>query len=216
MNTIVWGILGLIGGLFCACGDIFLDLKGRDNKKLGKYEFIDSNWEHMPLWRFKASILCVTAGVPLYFLGICAMSEKLAEHNEVFAMIFWISGMAGSIGGFFIHLLLCLFPVIYKTMLNEAKFELIDKVINEMYAAIKIPFWLMYLLLVGVSSVMVAIAIIKGWLSLSPFMILLTPMSLLIFGVLLRKIKYNWFYDLPGIIMPSIGLGMLGLMAAIG
>jgi hypothetical protein len=41
------------------------------------------------------------------------------------------------------------------------------------------------------------------------------PLSLMIAGTLLRKLKKDWFYDLPGIIMPSLGLGLLGLMAAI-
>jgi hypothetical protein len=33
--------------------------------------------------------------------------------------------------------------------------------------------------------------------------------------VLLRFIKREWFRDLPGIVMPSMGLGMIGLLAAI-
>ncbi len=144
------------------------------------------------------------------------MSQKLSEHNEAFGMIFWLSGMVGTIGGFFIHVLLCLFPVIYKTMLGKADFKLTERVINEIYDSIKIPFWLMYLLLVAVSSVMIIIAILCGWLALSPFMILLTPLSLLIIGVTLRKIKKDLFFDLPGIVMPSIGLGMIGLMAVLG
>lgn len=30
-----FGILGLIGGLLCAVGDMLFDLKGKDNQKLG-------------------------------------------------------------------------------------------------------------------------------------------------------------------------------------
>jgi hypothetical protein len=40
----IFGIVGLTGGLLCAVADIFLDLKGSGNVKLGKYKFIDSNW----------------------------------------------------------------------------------------------------------------------------------------------------------------------------
>ena len=101
-------------------------------------------------------------------------------------------------------------------MLKKSSFEHIDEVIQATYNAIKIPFYFMYVLLVGVSSVMVSIAILNGWLLLPPFLILVTPVGLLLIGVTLRKIKHAWFFDLPGIIMPSIGLGMIGLMAYFG
>lgn len=43
-------IIGIIGGLLCATADLLLDLKGTDNKKLGKMGIIDSAWSRMPLW----------------------------------------------------------------------------------------------------------------------------------------------------------------------
>ena len=42
--TFTFGFLGIIGGIICACGDILLDLKGKDNMKTGKYQIIDSKW----------------------------------------------------------------------------------------------------------------------------------------------------------------------------
>ncbi len=123
--------------------------------------------------------------------------------------------MIGSIGGFFIHVFICLLPIIYKTMQPTNEFLAIEQVINTIYSAIKIPFLVMYVLLVGITSLMIMCAIFMDYLSLSPFAILLTPLSLLIIGVTLRRIKYDWFYDLPSIVMPSIGLSMIGLMSVL-
>lgn len=41
---LAFSLLGLIGGLLCAAGDILFDLKGPGNKKLGTSKNIDSNW----------------------------------------------------------------------------------------------------------------------------------------------------------------------------
>lgn len=189
--------------------------KGAGNKKLGKHKFMDSNWANMSEWRFKVSILLVAVGVPLYLLGATSMARQLADADLYFGLVFWVVMMVGSIGGFFIHAFLCCIPIIYKIMINRAGFELTEEVINRIYNAIKIPFFMMYTALVGVSSIMLFIAKAMGYLYIPFIMLALTPLPLLIIGVLLRFIKNKWFHDLPGIIMPSVGLGMIGLLAMI-
>jgi hypothetical protein len=74
-----FGIVGLTGGLLCAVSDIFLDLKGSGNIKLGKHKFIESSWADMPLWRFKASIILASISIPLYYFGIIAMKMTLDD-----------------------------------------------------------------------------------------------------------------------------------------
>lgn len=213
--TFTFGFLGIIGGIICACGDILLDLKGKDNMKSGKYQIIDSKWKDMKMWRFKLSIILVMMGVPLYFLGLTSMAIQLTAKSSIFSLIFWIVSVVGSIGGFFIHVFICLLPIIYKTMYTKVEFSELENVINTIFTSVKIPFIFMYIMLVGVTSIMITCAIFMGYLSISPFFILLTPLCLMIVGVTLRKLKYDWFFDLPGIIMPSIGLGMIGLMAVL-
>lgn len=211
----VFGILGILGGVLCACGDLFLDLKGKDNQKLGRYQFIESSWEKMAGWRFKVSILFAMAGVPLYFLGLTAMAAQLAKANAAFGLAFWIISLVGSTGGFFIHALLCLTPVIYKILIKKTGFEFTETVLNQMFETIRLPFYLMFILLVGVTSLMLCCAVFAGWLAIPPLMLLLTPLCLMLIGITLRCIKPGWFYDLPGIIMPSMGLAMIGLMAVV-
>ena len=41
MINIIFGILGIAGGVLCAVGDILFDLKGKGNKKLGTSGNID-------------------------------------------------------------------------------------------------------------------------------------------------------------------------------
>lgn len=55
----VMAIIGICGGLLCAVADCLLDLKGADNKKLGKGGYIDSKWMEMSHARFVASGILV-------------------------------------------------------------------------------------------------------------------------------------------------------------
>lgn len=124
-----FSILGLIGGIFCAIGDILFDLKGKGNQKTGP-------------------------------------------------------------GG------------------------LVDSILKTFYKAIAFPFFFGYLLLMTpcVTSV---IAILTGCLAVPKWFVLLNSIVFLVIGLTFRKINPKVFQDLPGIIMPSMGLAMLGLIGIV-
>lgn len=208
-TELIFSIIGLFGGILCACADLLLDLKGKDNKKIGKYGFIDSKWSEMNDKRFGASIVMAMTAVPMYALGMYSLGCQIGEGLGA-AMKF--AALVGSMGGFFIHAFLCLMPVIYKTISDEA---LGEKVINRMYETIKLPFYLLYFILTLAPTILTDIAIFGGNIDVPMYCALLNPIVFLIVGVLLRVIKYDWFYDLPGICMPSLGLGMFGLIGII-
>ncbi len=45
--------------------------------------------------------------------------------------------------------------------------------------------------------------------------VLLNPVVFLLVGLALRAIKRDWFYDLPSIIMPSLGISMFGVIGIV-
>ena len=149
------------------------------------------------------------------FLGFMAMADQIHFVSLHLANVMWMVGLFGCAGGAFIHIIICLFPVIYKTMQPYHKLDEIDRVINGVYNAVKVPFWICYTLLVGVSSLIVMYATFRGYLHLSYWMMLLTPLSTTLIGLILRVIFPRTCYDLPGIILPSTGIGMIGLLAII-
>lgn len=211
----ILGLVGLAGGVLCAVADIFFDLKGRGNKKIGKYKIIDSNWVKMAGWRFPLSIAIAAVAVPMYYMGIVAMRNQLYAANPFLADIFWLSGTAGAIGGLFIHATVCYFPMIYKKLYIENQAKLAEDMLDGIFNSIKIPFIALFLLLTAVTSIVLIIAILKNYLRIPVLFIILNPLGLTIIGVSLRKIGPRIFADLPGICMPSLGLGMLGLAAAL-
>ncbi|MCM1577632.1 MAG: hypothetical protein NC078_02380 [Ruminococcus sp.] len=65
------------------------------------------------------------------------------------------------------------------------------------------------------ATVCVIISILKGISDVPKWFVLLNPIAFPMIGVAFRKINPKRFYDLPGIIMPSLGMGMFGLIAVV-
>lgn len=210
-TELLFSILGVVGGLLCCTGDILFDLKGKDNKKLGTSGNIDSNWTKMAYWRFGASILCAFLGDVLVGFGIFSFASQIKEVNPTMSVIVAVCGYVGVIAGFFIHACLCIQAVIYKKIMESNQFEIADATLEAYYKAIIIPFFVGYITLM-VPSVCSIIAVLAGYLAVPKWCALLNSVVFLIIGVSLRKIKKEWFYDLPGIIMPSLGLAMMGVI----
>lgn len=210
---LIFSILGLCGGLLCCAGDILFDLKGADNEKLGTSKNIDSNWMKMSEWRFGASILCAFFGDAGIGFGFYSIASQISGSHPTLAFVMSILAFIGCIGGFFVHSMVCIQAVIYKRIMgmSEKNFEIADNTLEGLYKAITIPFFLSYLILMA-ADICLIVAILIGALDVPKWMAALNSIVFLIIGVTLRKINPKAFQDLPGIIMPSLGLAMVGLI----
>ena len=211
----VFGICGILSGVIMASGDLLLDLKGREDREIGKYGLLHSAWSHMEEKRFRGSILLAMVGTPMQLLGHLAMAHRLSLASPVYGRVFFLTSLLGLCGAFFIHTLLCLFPILYKYLEPGHTVEQIDELIHKIYDAVKLPFWIQYFCLVALPGFLIMGAIFSGLLPISRWYCLLTAPVMTVFGLLLRKWKPRVFYDLPGIVMPSLGVGCVGLLAVI-
>lgn len=214
--NLIFSIMALVGGLLCCTGDLLFDLKGKGNEKLGTSKNIDSNWSKMAEWRFGASIICAMFGVILIGFGFYAIADMIRGNNIILSNIILITGFIGCIGGLFIHSLLCIQAVIYKRITDNGKtnFEIADYTLEGFYKAIIFPFMLIYCVLM-IADICVAVAVLSGALGAPKWMALLNSIVFLIIGIVFRKINPNKFQDLPGIIMPSLGLAMIGVIGIV-
>lgn len=208
---LAFSLLGLIGGLLCAAGDILFDLKGPGNKKLGTSKNIDSNWTKMADWRFGWSIALALVGDALVCLGFYSLGMQIAASHPVLGYLTLGFGYFGCFAGILIHSLCCLQALIYKGAMKRGSLEIADDILETVYKQVKIPFVGGYISLLA-PTVTVIIAILTGALDVPKICLLLNPVFFLIFGLTCRKINPVKFQDLPGIIMPSLGLGMFGLI----
>lgn len=214
--NLIFSIMALVGGLLCSIGDILFDLKGKGNKKLGTSKNIDSNWSKMKEVRFKLSIIFAMFGVILLGFGFYAISDMIKESNVMLSNVILITGFIGCVGGLFIHSLLCVQAIIYKRITDNGKtnFEIANNTLEGFYSAIIFPFMLLYVVLM-LADILVSVSILTGALNVPKWMALLNSVVFLIIGVLFRKINPDKFQDLPGIIMPSLGLSMIGVIGIV-
>lgn len=206
-----FGIIGIVGAILCAISDILLDLKGPGSVPLGTLGIIESNWRFMSLWRFPASILLGAISIPMYVLGIIALKNQISRGSRTLGSFFGFFGYLGSLSGIFIHTSVAIMPIIYKALDNNL--ELSEKVIGEVFKGISIPFLLFYSFLVGGTSIITIISIVKGKLNVPKWYIALNPLVFLLFGLLLKVSFPLLFYELPSIVMPSLGIGAMGYIA---
>lgn len=212
--NMLFSVLGLLGGILCAVGDILFDLKGKGNQKLGTSGNIDSNWVHMPYWRFGASILVAFLGDALLGFGFYSLVCQMESINTVLTAVTGLCGYVSVIAGFFVHTVLCLQPIIYKKIMETDQFQLADDTLEAYYKAVLPPFFIGYSFMLA-TTVCVIVAILTGILSVPKWFVLLNPFTFLLVGMGLRRLKPDLFYDLPGIILPSLGMGMFGLIGIV-
>ena len=208
---LLFSVLGLIGGLLCCAGDILFDLKGKGNQKLGTSKNIDSNWVKMADWRFGLSIALAMIGDALIGLGFYSIGMQIAVTHPIIGYLTIGFGYFGSIAGVFIHAFLCIQALIYKGTLLHGDLQIADDILEKIYKQIMPTFMIGYISLM-IPTVLIIIAILNGALDVPKLCVLLNPIVFLIFGVTCRKIDPVRFQDLPGIIMPSFGLAMFGLI----
>ncbi|WP_028508877.1 DUF6796 family protein [Ruminococcus sp. NK3A76] len=208
---LLFSALGLIGGLLCCTGDILFDLKGKGNEKLGTSKNIDSNWLKMADWRFGLSIALALIGDALVGLGFYSIGMQIAETHSSLGYLTIGFGYFGAMAGIFIHAFLCVQALIYKGAMIHGDLQIADDILEKIYKQIMPTFLLGYATLL-VPTVLVIIAILNGALDVPKICVLLNPIVFLIIGTTCRKIDPVKFQDLPGIIMPSFGLSMFGVI----
>lgn len=99
--------------------------------------------------------------------------------------------------------------------MKENNFELADRVIINSFRAIRIPFGLLYLVLMLAPTSIICFSIITGLLSVPKWFVLLNPVVFQIIGWILRAMKKEWFNEVPSICMASLGLAMFGLIGIV-
>ncbi|NLG02718.1 MAG: hypothetical protein GX567_02590 [Clostridia bacterium] len=209
----ILAMIGIFGGLLCATADCLLDLKGADNKKLGKMGIMDSKWETMAHFRFVWSDILAMFAVPMYTCGFIALMLQLKKVNEKLAIGLTIIFLCGAMGGFMIHSFLCLIPTIYQKIMKRDDFELAEDIINTLFRQIYVPFYTLYAMLVIIPAIVVIVLIINGTIALPLWCIICNPVVFQIIGLLLRATKCKIFIDAPSICAASLGLAMYGVLA---
>ncbi|MBO4617758.1 MAG: hypothetical protein J5717_10410 [Lachnospiraceae bacterium] len=212
--TKILAIIGIVGGLLCACADLLLDLKGADNKKLGGGT-VESKWATMAHWRFVWSAILAMFAVPMYTCGFVALMQEVAVGHKTLATVFMIIFLCGAMGGFMIHTFLCVQPTVFKTITAKADTELAVETVEASFRHIYVPFFTLYSMLVIVPAIAVVVMIITDVINAPLWCVILNPVVFQLLGFAFRATKLKIFIDAPSCCAASLGLAMYGVLALI-
>ena len=144
-----FAFIGMLGGFICSIADYFLEYIGAlPNETMGAYGVIESAWANMAAWRFPASIWIAAVTVPMYVLGFIAIIRQMRSTHERTGRLFGASALLGSLGGLFIHIMLCVLPVAYKYLVANGSKELAVGTVDAMVGSFIVPFYAYYVFLI--------------------------------------------------------------------
>lgn len=193
-------IIGMAAMVLCMIADWFLDVKGAGNISHG---IVESNWTKMSLWRFEVSILIGAFVVPFYWFGIREMMSMAKENCNVqskmsrfMSKLFCISAMAGVISFVFIHIMCCLFPIIFKSIYAVyPDFNLTTSIVNTIAKYIYTPFFVYYAIAdFGISISWIYMTFNKQF-NIGKWAVICCPLSMMVIVLLIKLIPFQPLHD---------------------
>ncbi|MCD7822508.1 MAG: hypothetical protein LUG86_00560 [Oscillospiraceae bacterium] len=186
-------ILGIFAFILFMIGDWLLDMKSVGNVTTG---IVESDWVSMSMWRFEASILLAAAAMPFYWVGIHAAKEIVTEGlrngtkwDKRMSKMFCIGANAGLISFLFIHIMCCLFPIVFKCIYAETGDSLMaTNLVNRSAAYIMLPFAAYYAVADGCISAGWIYMAWTGKLKLKKWQVLFCPLCTLLIGFVFNLI----------------------------
>lgn len=153
-QTRVFALIGIFGGITCSIADYLLEYMGQASQTLGAWGVTESAWADMALWRFPASIWIACFAVPMYVLGVIAVIRQIRSTHRKLGSAFGISFLIGALGALFIHIILCVMPVVYKYLFENVSQAIAVGTVDAMTDSFIWPFFIFYTLLIIVPLVL--------------------------------------------------------------
>ena len=194
--------IGAVGMLMFMIGDWLLDAAGANDKEIGLV--VHSNWPQMSMYRFVLSAtLALIALLPVYFASAEAISmmrknTSLSETKagRFFCNAFCLGHILLMTFGIGFHILLCVFPMFYKTLLKLGVDPMTAaEAVNDSTLLIIAQLMIVYLICdLGVSIAWYYI-ILKKKLDLGIWALICCPLSSILIDFMLKMIPLQFFKD---------------------
>ena len=210
-------LIGFVSMLFFMVADWLLDVMGAGNEEIGV--LVNSNWSQMAIWRFEASIVIASVAMPFYWLGIREFRKIIGKKCEGesgicrgMGWLFGISSMAGVIGFLYMHVMCCLFPIIFKivdgTVQNvEVSAEITNQIGNYVYPS----FFTYYIIAdLGITIALIYF-IMKGKLNVPKIAVLCNPVAGVVLSMVLEVVPIAVLHDVK-VAFESMGYVFMFLM----
>lgn len=187
--------LGVIAAVLMMAGDLLWQMRGAGavNTTLGA--FADKAWLDMSTWRFVVSNLLFAAAVPLYYIGFTEMYKLILDHvrdkaDRVFAKLFRVGMLAGTMAFIFIHTLCLNMPLIMQGIAPYVAVEKAAEITNNIMMLNIVPMVLYFLAADGVMTVAMCALVWRKTLPVNRVALLCNPLFAAVIGNILGMLPW--------------------------
>lgn len=176
----ILAIMGILGGLCFAIGDILINLVPHYNSNEIYYD-----WAQMNMWRISLSIYLGCLGGVLLLMGFYCLYKTIADNLSKIEkgwLIFIGSGIAMTPVGHFV--IACICPMTYKAALNLGLSDELSRALAGTWADNLAPLRIVVMIIVILlQSITIIFLILRNKLKCPKWMIVFNPMMFIIIGI---------------------------------
>ena len=143
-TNFIFAVLAAAAGLLYSIADYLLEYLPGESTVLDKYGAVESAWEVMHAGRFTASIALAAMITPFFVAGYICIYKQMQTTHPKYAKGFIAVTLIGGLSDFFIHAILCIMPVVYKSVFEISGRTAAVAVLEATEGSFIIPFYVYF------------------------------------------------------------------------
>lgn len=137
----IFAILAAAAGLLYSLADYLLEYLPENSTVLDKYGVVESAWAVMEAGRFTASLTLAAIITPFFVMGYICIYRQMQTTHPRYAKAFIVVTLIGGLSDFFIHAILCIMPLVYKSVFEISGQTAAVTVLEAMTGSFIVPFY---------------------------------------------------------------------------
>ncbi len=140
-TNMIFAILAAVAGFFYSIADYLLEYMPYASGELDQYGVVEAAWVDMSSGRFAVSLAMSAVLTPLFVAGYICIYKQIKESAPKLSKAFVMVALVGGLSDFFIHAILCIMPVTFKSAYTLVGQEAAVKIMEDMTASYLVPFF---------------------------------------------------------------------------
>ena len=187
---VLTGLIGIVCGILCAQADVPLAWSGRKEDPLNEMGMrsIQPWWRTVPTRHFDLSFWLSCLGQPGTYLTMWMLAELIGSRQEALGLALKINTFIGAYTGLLYHGTFCIKPLVYREICQEVSQETAERTMKVIERYPLIPSLISAASLFLGTTLLVGIAIWRGFLPVPRFLMLFNPVGAVPLTLLARKV----------------------------
>lgn len=143
-KNMIFAVIAAIAGFCYSIADYLLEYLPHVSETLDKFGVVESAWTDMSSGRFGVSLFMSAILTPFFVAGYVCIYRQIKNSSPKLSNAFVITALIGGLGDFFIHAILCIMPIVYKSVYSLEGQGAAVHVLEDMTGSFIIPFYVYF------------------------------------------------------------------------